>query len=165
MNGWIKLHKSITEHWLWDDPIILKAWLDLLLSVNYSDKKFLFDGKLVTVKQGQIITSIRKLADRWKCSKERVSKILSLFQQDGMILVDKTKRRTLLTIVNYSVYQNVSDNNKDTNKDSIKDTDSPQHKNNKEIKNINKTRKNDYPQRQYTDADYDAFERKKLGIK
>lgn len=26
------------------------------------------------------------------------------------------------------------------------------------------TRKNDYPQRQYSDADYDAFERKKLGL-
>ena len=141
MGGWIKLQKSISEHWLWEDPVIFKAWIDLLISVNYTDKKILFDGNLVTVKAGQLITSIRKLATRWKCSKERVNKILGLFQKDGMILIDKTTRRTLLTVVNYSVYQNYGDSNKDTDKDtekdSNKDTDSPQHKNitnNKEYK-------------------------------
>lgn len=143
MNGWIKLHKSIKEHWLWEDSFVLKAWLDLLLSVNYKQKKILFDGKLMTVEAGQIITSIRKLADRWKCSKEKVSKTLSMFESDGMITVDKDARRTLLSIVNYAFYQNDCDNVKDTDKDTAQDTDkdadSPQHKNiknNKEIKNI-----------------------------
>ena len=138
MEGWIKLHKKIMEHWMWEDPIILKAWLDILLSVNYTKKKILFDGNLETVEAGQIITSVRKLARRWKCSKERVNKILGMFEQDGMLTVNKTTRRTLLSVVNYRLYQNGSDNikdsNKDTEQDTEQDTDSPQHKNNKEYK-------------------------------
>ena len=140
MEGWIKLHKKIMEHWMWDDPVILKAWIDILLSVNYTDKKILFDGNLVTVEAGQIITSVRKLATRWKCSKERVNKILYLFEQDNMLTVNKTTRRTLLSVVNYGFYQNGSDSLKDTDKDSEqdtdKDTDSPQHKKKKEDKEI-----------------------------
>lgn len=142
MEGWIKLHKRIMDHWMWDDPVILKAWLDILLSVNYSEKKILFDGDLVTVETGQIITSVRKLAARWKCSKEKVNKILNLFEKDEMLTVSKTTRRTLLSVVNYGFYQNGSDNLKDTNQDSHKDTaqdtDSPQHKKNKEKKEIKK---------------------------
>lgn len=134
MNGWIKIHKSIMAHWLWDDPFTLKAWMDILLNANYADKKTMFDGNLITVNTGQIITSIRKLSERWGCSKEKVSKILDMFAADGMLIVDKNNKRTLLTVVNYRVYQNTCDTESDTESDTDKDTDSPQHKNNKEIK-------------------------------
>lgn len=148
MDGWIKLHKKIKEHWMWDDPVILKAWLDILLSVNYTDKKILFDGNLITVEAGQIITSVRKLASQWKCSKEKVNKILTLFSEDNMLTVNKTTRRTLLTVVNYGIYQNGSDSLKDTDKDSVrdtgKDTDSPQHKNNKEYKEDKNNKKSSH---------------------
>lgn len=145
MNGWIKIHKSIMTHWLWEDPIILKAWLELLICASYEDRKIVFDGKLITLKKGQLITSIRKLAQRWGCSKEKVCKILDLFASDGMLIVDKDNKRTLLTVVNYGLYQSTcdsktdteSDTESDTVQDAEQDTDSPQikkYKNKKEIK-------------------------------
>ena len=29
MDGWIKLHRKIIEHWIWKDPEKLKWWLDM----------------------------------------------------------------------------------------------------------------------------------------
>ena len=66
-----------------------------------------------------------------------------------MVEKDSDSSRTLLTIVNYEVYQDLTDSDKDTNEDSIKDsikdtpkdTDKPQTIN-KELKNIKNERNN-----------------------
>lgn len=152
MNGWIKIHKSLSQHWIWSDPFALRAWLDLLICANYEDKKILFDGQLITVQRGQLITSVRKLSQKWGCSKERTRRILKLLEKDEMVHIDTNTRRTLLTIVNYGFYQDTCDSNEDRNKDTDEDTertlgghsadtDSPQHKkekNNKELKEVKK---------------------------
>ena len=146
MEGWIKLHRKILESDLWNngDPFgVREAWIDLLLMVNYADKKILFDGEPYTVKCGQKITSIRKLAERWHWSKERVAKYLKTLEGEEMITKVRHKNGTLLTIVNYGKYQGQCDTDKDTdedtNKDTDKDTDTPQTriiKKDKNIKNI-----------------------------
>jgi hypothetical protein len=44
--GFIKLHRSIKDCWLWkdDEPFSKRdAWIDLLLLANYTDKKILLD--------------------------------------------------------------------------------------------------------------------------
>lgn len=144
MNGWIKLHKSIMDHWLWGDPVVIKAWLDLLLSVNYMDKKVLFNGRLITVKKGQIITSIRKLTERWGCTRRKANNIITMFAEDGMIDIKRDKGGTLLTIVNYSIYQDVRDTDsttESTTQDTTQGTtQSTQHKNIKNNKEYKKER-------------------------
>ena len=143
VNGWIKLHKSIMDNWVWSDAVALRAWLDLLMSVNYVKKKILFDGELISIEKGQIMTSIRKLADKWDCTPRKAGKLLQCFVDDQMIELKKTKRGTLLTVVNYSIYQderNTADYTASTTESITADhTASIQHKNiknNKEIKNI-----------------------------
>ena len=144
MNGWIKLHKSITEHWLWDDPVVLKAWIDLLLSVNYMDKKTLFNGRLITVRKGQIITSIRKLAERWGCTRRKANNIITMFAEDGMVELKRDKDGTLLTVLNYGIYQDMRDTNnttESTTQDTTESTtQSTQHKNIKNNKEYKKER-------------------------
>ena len=144
MNGWIKLHKSIMDHWLWGDPVVIKAWLDLLLSVNYMDKKVLFNGRLITVKKGQIITSIRKLTERWGCTRRKANNIITMFAEDGMIDIKRDKGGTLLTIVNYSIYQDVRDTDsttESTTQDTTQGTtQSTQHKNIKNYKEYKNNR-------------------------
>lgn len=110
-NGWIKLHRKLQDGWIWIDkePFDKRsAWVDLLLTANHSDKKILFNGELITVKRGQILTSIRKLAERWKWSYDKTSRFLKLIESDGMLRKESDNCRTLLTIENYEVYQDVS---------------------------------------------------------
>ena len=40
--GWIKVSRTIQEHWVWDEKPFSKgqAWIDLLLLAKHSDEKF-----------------------------------------------------------------------------------------------------------------------------
>lgn len=109
--GWISLYRSIQDHWLWQEKPFSKAqaWLDLLLSANYQDKKIVFDSNLVEVKRGEFITSIRKLCERWGWSNSKVKKFLDTLQLDGMITYKSDTKKTAINIVNYNVYQTLSD--------------------------------------------------------
>lgn len=124
--GWIKLHRKIQDCFLWEDdePANRKsAWIDLLLLANHEDKKIVFKGEAITVKAGQRITSIRKLAKMWQWSKNRTVRFLDLLESEGMIVRESDSNRTLLTIVNYGFYQGQGDSNKDSDKDTHKDSD------------------------------------------
>ena len=68
--GWIKIHRQMQEHWIWNDPEKLKAWLDILLLANHETKKVEMRDGLVSIRRGQFVTSIDKLAERWKWSEQ-----------------------------------------------------------------------------------------------
>lgn len=108
--GWIKTYRKIQDCWIWLDkePFDKRsAWIDLLLTANHADKKILFNGELITIERGQILTSIRQLADKWKWSYDKVLRFLRLIESDGMIKKESDNFRTLLTIENYELYQDV----------------------------------------------------------
>ena len=116
--GWIKLYRQLQDCWIWLDkePFDKRsAWVDLLLTANHSDKKILFNGELITVKRGQILTSVRKLSAKWKWSVNKVYRFLKLLESDEMLQKESDKDRTLLTIVNYSVFQCCEYTNENSN--------------------------------------------------
>ena len=107
--GYIKLHRQIQDCWIWDSGKFDKrsAWIDLLMLANHRDKKFMFNGKPVVITRGQFMTSIRKLAVRWEWSTSTVFEFLKILEDDNMIKKESDSHRTLLTIINYEVYQGV----------------------------------------------------------
>lgn len=108
--GWIKTYRKLQECWLWkiNEPFDKRsAWVDLLLSANHADKKIFFNGKLITIERGQVLTSIRKLSEKWMWSYDKTLRYLKLLESDGMLKKESDKSRTLVTIVNYEVYQDV----------------------------------------------------------
>lgn len=104
-NGWIRLHRQITDNWIWEDADKLKAWLDILLMVNHEEKKILVNGQLVTIQRGERLTSIKKLAERWGWTRHRVMRFLSLLEEDNMCTTNRTPYGTTLKVVNYAEYQ------------------------------------------------------------
>ena len=117
-SGWIKLYRKLQDCWIWLDkePFDKRsAWVDLLLTANHSDKKILFNGELITVKRGQILTSVRKLSAKWKWSVNKVYRFLKLLESDEMLQKESDKDRTLLTIVNYSIFQCCEYTNENSN--------------------------------------------------
>lgn len=105
--GWIHLHRKIQECFLWEDdePFDRRsAWIDLLLLANHEDKKTLFDGNAIVVKRGERITSVRILAERWKWSPKKVLNFLRLLESEKMIERKSDNKKTLLSIVNYDIY-------------------------------------------------------------
>jgi hypothetical protein len=108
MTGWIKIHRSITNHWLYSEKRVyskLEAWYDMLIAVNYSDSKTLIKGKLYEVKRGQSIMSLDSWAKRWNWDKSKVRRFLNTLQNDNMIELKSDTITTQLTICNYESYQ------------------------------------------------------------
>jgi hypothetical protein len=108
MDGWIKIHRKIQNHWIWTDnePFSKRdAWIDLLLSANHAENKALLEGKLITVKRGEFITSEVKLAAKWRWHRKKVRSFLMLLESDEMIAKKCTTKYTSVTIVNYDSFQ------------------------------------------------------------
>ena len=135
--GYIKLHRQIQDCWIWDSGKFDKrsAWIDLLMLANHRDKKFMFNGKPVVITRGQFMTSIRKLADRWEWSTSTVFSFLKILEDDNMIKKESDNHRTLLTIINYEVYQGVPNTNQ-TLTEHQSNTNRTLTETTKEIKNI-----------------------------
>ncbi|UTG99342.1 DnaD domain protein [Macrococcoides canis] len=105
MAGWIKLHRQIMDHWIWEDSKRFKWWMELILLTNHTDKKTVIGGNLVTIKRGTFHTSEIKLAERWGVSRNTVRKFLDLLEADDMISTKKTINGTTIKVHNYNVYQ------------------------------------------------------------
>jgi hypothetical protein len=105
--GWISLHRQSKEHWLYDCKPFDEwhAWQDILLSVNHEPRKVLFDGKLLPVNAGQMITSLSKLTEKWGWNRSKTRRFLELLQSDGMVELFRNKNGTLVTVVNWAKFQ------------------------------------------------------------
>ena len=107
MGGYIKLHRDIMDHWLWEDKPFdrARAWVDLLMLANHASTKAPYKGEIVTFERGTVNRSITWLAERWGWSRKRVRSFLKLLEQDGMVTVKGTSKGTTITLCNYNVYQ------------------------------------------------------------
>ncbi len=143
--GWIKLHRSILENFLWQEERKFskaEAWLELLLTANYEERKILIAGQSVKVETGQILTTMKYLAQHWGWSSSKVKFFLNLLEVEGMIATKRTSKYTLITILKWGFYQgqevekNYQKNIKKISENYQKNT-TEELKNNKNINNNN----------------------------
>lgn len=103
--GWIKIHRSLTEHWLAEHPDKLGWWILLLLKASHEDKKVLVGNNLIELKRGQAIASLTFLAELWNTSKRTAERFVELLEQDKMLSRCTRQKITIVTICNYDNYQ------------------------------------------------------------
>ena len=131
---YVFVYRSVKDNWIWNsnEPFDKRsAWIDLILTANHQDKKINFNGQLMTVKRGEMITSTHLLSDRWQWSRTKISRFLSDLECDGMISTKKTTHYTLIKLEKYDIYQ-YSKEPKKPQKNHKKTTEKPQ-------KNLNNT--------------------------
>ena len=114
--GWLKIHRKIIDNFLWEDKPFSRgqAWIDLLLMANHEDKKVMFGGKIVEIKRGQKITSIRNLCERWGWSNSKVKYFFQQLKCEKMLDYKSDSKKTLYTIENYNDYQDKEETKNDT---------------------------------------------------
>lgn len=107
--GWIRLYRSIKDHWVWSDPVKLKWWLLVLFEVNHSEKKVAIGYSVIECKRGQSLKSLRTWASDFECGTKAATRFFDMLEKDGMITretIGKGKHSTtLLTVCNYDTYQ------------------------------------------------------------
>jgi len=136
MKGFIKLHRSIID-WEWyQDKNTRLIFVHLLLTANYTPKTW----RGQTIERGQLITSIKKLSHAVGLTTQQTRRALNNIQKSKEITIKTTNKFTLLTLDNYSTYQdstscdNKQKNKQTTNKRTNKQQTTQQQLKNKRIK-------------------------------
>lgn len=108
--GYIKLYRQLQEHEIWTSEPFTKgqAWVDLILQANHKDGQFIDGMEVVKVERGAMITSVKKLAERWKWSRHKVGDFLDLLEGLKMVGQKRDTKRTYLKIVQYCVWQDLA---------------------------------------------------------
>lgn len=118
ITGYIKLYRSLKDHWLWKDnskKSMLEAWLDILFRANHKDLKEPIGYDLVILKRGQLLTSQERLAIEWRWERTAVRRFIKMLEKDKMISVETSSKFTIITVCKYGDYQVGAPNKRPTN--------------------------------------------------
>lgn len=138
--GWFKLHRELINKPIWkcsssEHKIIL---ITILCMVNHEENEWVFEGKKYKCKPGQMITSLKSIAESSGTSKQNVRTALNNFQKKYEFLTYKsTKTGRLVTVLNWELYQsNEKNQHTSQHRTNIGLTPNKNDKNDKNIKTI-----------------------------
>lgn len=101
--GWIKLHRKITE-WEWyKSPSVRCIFIHLLLTANTKDKRY----KGYVIKRGQVLTSANRLAQENGVGLNTAKRSLKKLEETGEIKKEHLMNGSLITIFRYEQYQDI----------------------------------------------------------
>lgn len=165
-DGFVKLHRKIQDNWLWQDKPFSKgqAWIDLLLLANHAEGRFPLGNEIVTVVAGQIITSEKKLMERWGWSKSKLRYFLFSLESDSMLVKISDNKKTILTLCNYSDY-NKTETAKEPQTDCKKTANRPQKDTIKKKENKENNKKDIYNPLTPLEKAVEDFKNFRKGIK
>lgn len=127
-NGWVKLHRKITE-WEWYSDInTCRLFIHLLLIANHTDKKW----KGIDVKAGQCITGRISLSEQTGLTEQSIRTSLNKLKSTSEITIKSTNKYSIITILNWNSYQ---ETNQPANKQLTSNQPATNHK--QECKNDN----------------------------
>lgn len=158
MAGWISLHRSITQHWLWSAEEFSKgqAWVDLLLNANHKPATVMIKGKVYKLGRGQQCRSMLTLSKQWKWSRGKVKRFIDALKNDSMLTIETDTCTSVITICNYSDFQG-DDTASDTTDEQQTDNGRGTNNNVNNVNNDNKPLVKASPKRSkfnFNDEDY-----------
>ena len=105
MKGWIALHRQFTQ-WEWvDKPEMGQLFIYLLISATHEEMQW----RGVTIKRGQIVTSLDKIKAATGLSTSKIRTCLERLKLTNEIASETTNQYRVITICNYDKYQNVGE--------------------------------------------------------
>lgn len=147
MQGWIKLHRKLTE-WEWyKEPKMVLLFVHLLLMANHEPKKW----QGIDVQRGQVITGLDALNKATGISYQSLRTCLSRLENSGNLTSKSTNRFRIITLCNYETYQiadresNKPTNKQLTNKQQAGNKQLTANKNVKKEKNEKNEKKQEFP--------------------
>lgn len=105
--GWIRLYRRIFagESFFAKDHFRLALWLWLVSSAAHMDHYVTLGDEKIFLRRGQMIFGGRKAAEKLGVAHSRVERAMRFFQEVERNIGRETKRRySIVTIVNYDVY-------------------------------------------------------------
>ena len=103
--GWIKLHRRLLDNPRATDPEWLSVWIYLLLNATHQPHKMNFDGKIVELQPGQLITGRFAIAKATGVSDAKVYRVLETLKNEQQIEQLAGVKGSMFTVSNWREYQ------------------------------------------------------------
>lgn len=109
-NSWVKsFGRKAMEHPLFrNNPMNYGAWMFLISMAAWKETKFDVKGKTITLQRGQLCASERQLAKQFGTSRSWITRFLARLKTETMIETDSEPGKNIITICNYSKYQDIT---------------------------------------------------------
>ncbi|MFS1513662.1 hypothetical protein VQL36_14650 [Chengkuizengella sp. SCS-71B] len=153
MQGWIKLHRKISENIIWSDPNYLKLFMYCLFKASHKEHDQLVGNQMIKLEVGQFVTGRKILSEELnsgvkpekKLSEKSWSRYLKNLERWQMLTIKVTNKYSIVTVVNYGVYQNSEseiDHQSDQQLTNNCPTSDQQLTTNKNVKNVKNEKNN-----------------------
>ncbi len=104
MNGWIKLHRKLTQTSFYKDSQAVHLAIHLLLKANHSDNKIIFNNEEVCIKRGSLITGRHALSRETGIHESAIYRKLKVLEKVGFSHIKSNNKYSMITINNYDAY-------------------------------------------------------------
>lgn len=105
-NGWIKLHRKLLENPIVKKHGYLALWIILLLRASHEERKVMWNGEILIIKEGEILAGRKELAEQSGIPETTIERILDFLENEHQIGQQKTNKFRIITILNWKEYQN-----------------------------------------------------------
>jgi len=111
MKGRFTLSRDIFSHPIWKSESInrAQAWIELIGLANHERGFIISNGQKIVIERGQCGLSKLDYAKRWRWSRGKVDRFISMLESERMIIVKQYNGQgngnTIITICNYDEYQ------------------------------------------------------------
>jgi hypothetical protein len=152
-NGFIKIHRKITE-WEWyDDTNTFRLFFHCIFKANWKDNNY--RGTLV--KRGSFLTSLKILADETGLTVRQIRTCLKRLESTHEVTSERTAQGTVIQVVKYNDYQDAT--HEATSKRQASDKQATTNKERKERKEDIEQRKKNFQDliRKYVEANPNKY--------
>lgn len=112
-NGYIKVHRKMMNSDVFTDSNKMKLWMICLFNVAYEQTSQLINGEKVTLNAGEFVTGRYVLEEQFNKGVKKANRVsgitlmrmLKSFASSQMLNIKTTNKYTLVTVLNWSDYQ------------------------------------------------------------
>ena len=108
-NGWSKIRNDIH-----DDPLLnkdseyLSVWIYLLTHQAYGEYKAMFSGKVITLKEGQLLTSLGEISKKTGVTTSKINRILKMLKSENANLSHKRPNNVIEIVDTIYASENIN---------------------------------------------------------
>lgn len=153
MTGWIKLHRKLLDSPIFQNEKLFKVFAYCLMKTSHKDHTQLVGRRVVELEKGQFVFGRKRASEELRLKESTVRDYIKLLENLGTIVVKSDNKFSVITVVNWAIYQSMEENS-DSKNDNKSTTNQQQINTNKNVKNGDNVKNGENEKKKVTAFDF-----------
>ncbi|MFB2326342.1 DnaD domain-containing protein [Staphylococcus aureus] len=153
MTGWIKLHRKLLDPPIFQNEKLFKVFAYCLMKASHKDHTQLVGRRVVELEKGQFVFGRKRASEELRLKESTVRDYIKLLENLGTIVVKSDNKFSVITVVNWAIYQSMEENSNSKN-DNKSTTNQQQINTNKNVKNGDNVKNGENEKKKVTAFDF-----------